>query len=272
VSPSDGEAVLPGNVYVAEGPSELEFAVLRARWLKAHLEERAKVVAESNPYTIGGVAHISLDLNFGGPGSLALLGSDEKVPLELKFSFRRWPLFGGWEEVVRRRIVTVPSPPLLGEDEAWNVSVQVPLDMPGDPSSVWEARVEARARIGGAQLNGESLPLQSLDFGVGQFLILPLGWERLSGDPLGHLSEALLDISSEADPRILCSCALLREEEKEAALALLVGSFESAQDPFRVAVVISGLRFLSQEDAGESSKSWKEWWGLRTISDSESSR
>jgi hypothetical protein len=262
----------PGSLLRLETPSSMEFAILRTRWLKEHLEGNASIRAERNHFTTGAEANLMMTLRFPGPGSLTLLGGSDGILMELGFLFRRWPLFGGWEEMKIRRVFKVEAPSSLTNGGTWDVPIRFLLDLPSDPSSVWEAMVQVRARLGGANFNGQELPLQTLEFSGGEFQVLPLGWEPMAEDPLGNLEMALSGDGAQGDRWVLCSCALVEEEDKEEALGLLVGSLDTLPDSLRVAAAISALRFLSKEDAGAGPQAWKEWWEHRTMSNGASPR
>ena len=256
----------------SDTPSNLEFAILRTRWLKEHLEGNTSIRAERENFTTGKEANLMIALRFPGPGSLTFLGGSDGILMEMGFLFRRWPLFGGWEEMKIRRVVKVEAPSALADGGTWEMPIRFPLDLPADPSSVWEAKVQARARLGGVLFNGQELPLQSLEFAGGEFQVLPEGWEALAEDPLGNLEFALSGAGAQGDQWVLCSCALVGDEEKEVALGLLVGSLDKLPDSLRVASAISALRFLSKEDAGAGPQAWKEWWEHRTMSSSATPR
>ncbi len=265
---SPEEVSLPG----LETPSNLEFAILRTSWLKEHLEGNTSIRAERDHFTTGTEANLMMTLRFPGPGSLTLLGGSDGILMEMGVLFRRWPLFGGWEEMKIRRVVKVEAPSSLTNGGTWDVPIRFPLDLPADPSSVWEAKVQVRVRLGGALFYGQELPLQTLEFAAGGFQVLPKGWEPLAEDPLGNLEIALSGAGIQGDQWVLCSCALVGAEDKEEALGLLVGSLDKLPDSLRVASAISALRFLSKEDAGAGSQAWKEWWEHRTMSNGASPR
>ena len=145
------------------------------------------------------------------------------------------------------------------------IGAELPLVVAGDQGSVWLVQVDARLRCNGALFEERLLPVNVIEFQAARFLVLPPGWQSLQDAPLANLKRVLLMSSEEVDRHVLVCVALLKGQERQDAVQLLLDGLRKAPTPGRVLTITQSLQWLTGEHLGSMPGDWFRWDARRKM-------
>lgn len=246
-----------------EKAAALGLAQLRARYLTDVLEGDAMVMVPEGIRTFGETLPVRFRLRNPLGDPVELIPSASGYILELDWTVERWLPIGSHDRVQRHRFFRVGQQITLRPDQEFIEYTELPLVVAGDQGSVWMVQVDARLRFSGAAFEGRLLPVHEIDFQAARFLVLPPGWEGLNDNPYSNLKRVLLMSSEEVDRHVLVCVALLKGQERQDAVQLLLDGLRKAPTPGRVLTITQSLQWLTGEHAGSMPGDWFRWEARR---------
>ncbi|MDA0666231.1 MAG: hypothetical protein O3A95_01460 [Planctomycetota bacterium] len=248
-----------------EQAAELGLARLRARYLSDVLEGDAKVMVPEGIRTFGEVLPVKFRMRNPLGDPVQLIPSPSGFILELDWTVERWLPIGSHDRVQRHRFFRIAQQVSLQPDQEFLEYTELPLVVGGDQGSVWLVQVDARLRCNGAAFEERLLPVHEINFQAARFLVLPPGWKSLEDAPLANLKRVLLMSSEEVDRHVLVCVALLKGEERQAAVQLLLDGLRLAPTPGRVLTITQSLQWLTGEHIGSMPGDWFRWAARRKM-------
>jgi len=244
---------------ILEQAAELGLAQLRARYLTDVLEGDALVMVPEGIRTFGEILPVRFRLRNPLGDQVDLIPSPSGFVLELDWTVERWLPIGSHDRVQRHRFFRIAQQISLAADQEFLEYTELPLVVAGDQGSVWMVQVDAKLRFNGASFEGRLLPVHEVDFQAARFLVLPPGWESLNDAPYANLKRVLMMSSEDVDRHVLVCVALLRGQERQDAVQLLLDGLREAPTPGRVLTITQSLQWLTGEHVGSMPGDWFRW-------------
>lgn len=245
--------------------SELGLAVLRARFLAAELARASRISLPEGPFAFGAIVPLQFELRNPLGELVELIPPAGGLVLELEWEVQRWLPIGGHESLRRHRSFRLLDEVALESDQSHFLRSELPLVMEGDPGALWQVRVDARLRCGGARLGEMSLPLHRVEYRAAQLFAFPPGWQELQAAPLASLQRALASPEPVLDRHVLIAAALLQGEDRYRGLDALLDSLTRPASAARALTATAALQWLTQLPLGPNPDDWIRWRETRRL-------
>lgn len=246
--------------------SALNLAKLQARWVAEELSREAKVLVPDGIRTFGELLPIAFQTRNPFGDTVELIPSTTGLLLELDWTVKRWQPIGASDSVQRHRYFRLSQWFLLEADQTFSEYTDIPLELNGNAGSVWVVEVDARIRCAGAIFGEKQLPVHSIEFAAAKFLVLPPGWEQFENNPLESLERVLAVPNAEVDRHVLVCVALLRGDDRQSGVELLLEGLRTAPNDRRKLTVTQALQWLTGLQLGSLPEDWIKWEELRKLS------
>jgi hypothetical protein len=249
-----------------EQAAELGLARLRATYLTDVLSGDAIVHVPGGIRTFGEVLPIRFEVHNPLGDPVELLGTEVGYLLELNWTVERWLPIGGHDLGQQHRYFRLNQLFRLGPDETFIEYTGLPLEVDGDQGAAWIVDIDAKLICNGALFEERTLPVHGIDFQGVRFLVLPPGWEQFQDDPLKHLERVLAMPSSQVDRHVLVTVALLRGDDRQYGVELLLEGLHAAPHAQRALTITQALQWLTGVQLGSLPEDWFQWEAQRKLS------
>ena len=246
--------------------SMLNLAKLQARRVADELSREAKVIVPDGIRTFGELMPVVFQTRNPFGDVVELIPPSTGLLLELDWTVKRWLPIGASDSVKRHRYFRLSQWFLLESDQTFREYTDIPLELNGNAGSVWVVEVDARIRCAGAVFGEKQLPVHSIEFAAAKFLVLPPGWEQFEDAPLEALQRVLAVPNAEVDRHVLVCVALLRGDDRQRGVELLLDGLRNAPNDRRKLTVTQALQWLTGLELGSLPEDWIKWAEFRKLS------
>ncbi|MFT7517485.1 MAG: hypothetical protein ACI84O_001277 [Myxococcota bacterium] len=255
----DPASIIVDKDEVARLNSELQLTSLQARILAEELSRLSTIEIGDPIHTMGEQLRVNLITQNPFGDVIELRPPTGGLVFEFNWTIERWGALTGSDKVQRHGVFRYPDWFVLEPGESFIEHTILPLEVDGAQGAVWVVNIDARIRCVGAMQGEKSLPVHEIEYTAARFLVLPPGWQQFSDVPLESLRRVLELNSQQADLHIMVCCALLKSEQRNEAVYLLIEKLRTGNDPHRALSVTQALSWLTGRDLGSLPHVWLEW-------------
>ncbi|MDG1405376.1 MAG: hypothetical protein P8R35_04085 [Planctomycetota bacterium] len=238
---------------------ELRLASLQAKVLAEELSKLSVIKIDGAIQTMGDNLRVNFVTQNPFGDVVELTPSAAGLVFEFNWTIERWGALTGSDKVQRHRVFHYPDWFVLEPGESFEEFTTLPLEVEGQQGAVWIVEIDARIRCVGVTQGDKHLPVHQIDYNATRFLVLPRGWEQFSDKPLEALEQVLGVAAEEADYHVIVCCALLKSEQRNAGVQLLIDKLRAVADPHRALSITQALNWLTGQDLGSLPHVWLEW-------------